>query len=346
MTSVFVERVHRSILEHRLLPPKARVLVAVSGGADSVALLHALRALAPRLKLHLRVAHLDHGLRTESADDAAFVRTLADGWRVPVTVERREVAQACERAGWSLEEGARRIRYQFLADAARRYGAGFVALAHTADDQAETVLMRVMRGTGLTGLGAIPAKRPLDDASPGEAVWVVRPLLDTWRREVVEYLKQEGLPHREDASNRDKRFLRNRIRHQLLPLLEKDYNPNIKGALTQLAEQSRLDERFLQEATERQLKRVVKPSGMDTVAIDIAAFRRQPEALQRQMVRQTIRRVRGDLQQFEFRHWKEIEQLFTERPAGSVVHLPGGIELTRERSRIICRRGVRGSSPS
>jgi tRNA(Ile)-lysidine synthase len=344
MTRVLVERVHRSILERQLLSSGSRVLVAVSGGADSVALLHVLHALSSRLKLHLRAAHLDHGLRPESADDALFVGKSAATLRIPATIERREVAALSAEQGWSVEDGARRIRYQFLAETARRYSMGVVALAHTADDQAETVLMRLMRGTGLTGLAAIPAKRGLDEA-PGERITVVRPLLETWRRDIVSYLQEEGIAYREDASNCDQRFLRNRIRHHLLPLLEKEYNPNVKGALNQLAEQSGLDQGYLQEATERQLKRVLRPSGANAVSLDIAAFRRQPTALQRQMVRHAIRRVRGDLQEFEFRHWREIVRLFADRPAGSIVHLPGGIELVRERVRVICRRAAGPASP-
>ncbi len=336
-------RVRQTITTHRLLPPRAGVIVAVSGGADSVALLHLLMRLQGPLTFTLHVAHVDHGLRETSAEDARFVQALGARWGVPVSVERRPVGPICEREGWSLEDGARRVRYQVLLELARRHRASRIALAHTADDQAETVLMRLVRGTGLLGLGAIPIQRPLDDE-----IWVVRPLLAIWRREVLAYLEEAGLAYREDETNGDRRFVRNRIRRELLPLLERDYNPNIKGALTQLAEQSRWDYAYLQEAAGRQWKRMVKvhphPSrGVGAkpprqVAISIPMFLRQPKALQRQLVRQAILHVRGELGRFEFRHWVEAERLFVERPAGTVLDLPSGVRLRRDTAHVVCTR--------
>jgi len=335
--------VREAVAAHRLWSSQARVLVAVSGGADSVALLHALLALQPVWRLSLYLAHLDHGLRPESAADAAFVRELGRRWRVPTTVERRPVRARCAREGWSLEDGARRIRYQFLLETAHRYSAERVALAHTADDQAETVLMRLVRGTGLMGLCAIPVARPLADG-----VTVVRPLLALWRRDVVAYLQAEGLAYREDATNADGRFARNRIRHELLPLLERDYNPNIKGALTQLAETSRWDYAYLQEAAGRQWRRVAKERANrpGEVSIALAALLRQPKALQRQVVRRAIQRVHGDSGQVEFRHWLEVERLCRERPVGTRLDLPGGVRLRREPARLVVEGALRPSDDS
>lgn len=357
MQDAFVLRVQQAIAAHHLLTPKATVVVAVSGGPDSVALLHVLIALKSSWHLTLHLAHLDHGLRQESAEDAQFVEALAARWHIPTTLERCNVAARCAREGWSIEDGARRLRYEFLREVAKRQGASVIAFAHTADDQAETVLMRLMRGTGLLGLGAIPMTRPLD-----ESVWLVRPLLEVWRREVMAYVKRAHLPYREDTTNRDSRFVRNRIRHELLPLLERDYNPNIKHVLTQLAEQSRWDYAFLQEAAGRQWKRLVKGqpiharqrqttsrplasrrSQQETqssthVSLCIEPLLRQPKALQRQLVRRAIQRVRGDVGQLEFRHWLEVERLLTERPEGTILDLPGGVHVRRENARLVCQR--------
>ena len=335
--SELLAQIRRAVAAYQLWPSRARVMIAVSGGADSVALLHALTILRPEWKLTLRVAHLDHGLRDGSAEDAAFVQQLCAAWRIPATIERHQVQRSCAEYGWSLEDGARRVRYQFLLETAKRYSASRIALAHTADDQAETVLMRLVRGTGLTGLGAIPVKRPLADD-----IWVVRPMLAVWRREITAYLRKEGLAHREDASNRDQRFVRNRIRHELLPLLERQYNTNIKGTLAQLAEQSRSDYSYLQEAAERQWKRTAKVTRAEPrygreVAMSIPLFLRQPKALQRQLVRRAIQNLRGDVGQFEFRHWLEVERLFVSRPDGTLVDLPGGVRLARHKDRVICR---------
>ncbi len=342
MADAFVERVARAIAAQHLLPAQAHVVIGVSGGADSVALLSALAVLRRRLKLTLRVAHLDHALRDASSHDAAFVRELSGRLGVPVTVSRQDVATACATHKWSLEDGARRLRHAFLQEVATAHGADYVALAHTADDQAETVLLRLLRGTGLLGLGAIAAKRAMGHAGPargtGAGPWIVRPLLGIWRHEIVAYLKREGLPHREDATNQDTRFVRNRIRHELLPLLEARYNPNIKAALTQLAEQSSSDYDYLQDAAGKQWRRTAKAKALSGVVIRLSAFLRQPKAVQRQLVRRAIQDVSGDAAQVEFRHWLEAEQLFRHRPAGSLVHLPGGVRLRREAGQVICER--------
>ena len=331
MPDDLIAPVRSAIRHHQLFSSGARLVVAVSGGPDSVALLHLLHRLRAEWKLTLRVAHLDHGLRRDSPQDAAFVRDLASRWGVPATIERRDVAPLCRRHGWSLEDGARRVRYQFLLDVARRHSASHVALAHTADDQAETVLMRLLRGTGLLGLGAMPAMRRLGEA------WIIRPLLEVWRAEILAYLAQQGLDACQDATNEDQRFVRNRIRHELLPLLARHYNPNIKDALTQLAEQSRWDYAYLQAAADRQWRRTAGLEAPAQVALRVAVFRRQPKAIQRQLVRQALQRTRGEEGRWEFRHWLEVERLFSERPVGAVLDLPGGVQALREEDQVVFR---------
>ncbi len=325
-----LERVRQTITGHSLIPKNARVIVAVSGGADSVALLHVLTRLRAVWGWDLSAVHVDHRLRRESSEDAAFVQQLGEQWQVPTTIQRRDVLAICERQGWSLEDGARRIRYECFLDAARTRSASYVVLAHTADDQAETVLMRLVRGTGLMGLSAIPMKRQLEEA------WVVRPLLEVWRQSVLAHLEEERLTYREDASNQDLRFVRNRIRHELLPLLERHYNPNIKSTLAQLAEQSRWDYTYLQQAAGRQWKRLAKMKRPGQIVIPMKAFLRQPKALQRQLVRHAIRRVGGEPGAFEFRHWLEVERLLSARPTGTLLHLAGGVQLRRESQWMVC----------
>jgi len=359
MIQDLARRVQQAILRHQLFLPGARIVVAVSGGPDSVALLHLLATMRSRWHLVLHAAHLDHALREASHEDAECVRRLGARWDIPVTIERRHVATICRQQGWSLEEGARRLRYQFFCEVASRHSASHIAVAHTADDQAETVLIRLVRGTGLLGLGAIPIKRPLEEPrSAGRrssVLWVVRPLLEVWRREILAYLEAAHLRYREDATNADSRFVRNRIRHELIPLLERHYNPNIKGTLAQLAEQSHWDYACLQAMAKRQWGRMAKveprarapadggraaeassqPPGR--VALSVGSFTRQPKAIQRQLLRRVIQSLRGDLRAFEFRHWLEAERLFRERPVGTLVDLPGGVQLRRERDRVICR---------
>lgn len=328
MTEPMAARVRRDILALQLLHRNDRVVVGVSGGADSVALLHLLVRLRPSLRLTLYVVHVDHQLRAEAPEDAAFVQELAARLKVPAVIERRDVEALCRRAGWSLEDGARRIRYRCFVEAAARYSASAVALAHTADDQAETVLMRLLRGSGLTGLAGIPVMRE------SQGVRIVRPLLHCWRNEVLAYLTSVRLTYREDASNADRRFVRNRIRHELLPLLAREYNPNIKAALVQLAGHSRVDDAYLQSSAQRYWKRVAHAARRGDVSLKLPTLSRQPEALQRQLVRRALREIQGDLNQFEFRHWLELDRLLQRPSTRAAVHLPGGVQVVREHDRL------------
>jgi tRNA(Ile)-lysidine synthase len=244
------------------------------------------------------------------------------------------VGALCAEHGWSLEDGARRVRYAFLADAAARFGASYVATAHTADDQAETVLLRLLRGTGIAGLSGMAPARPL-----GERVTLVRPLLECWRSSVESYVAARRLPVRDDASNADESLVRNRIRRRLLPLLEQDYNRNIKQHLVQLADQCRWDAAYLHEAAGKQWRRVAQ--GGEEISFTVKAFRRQPKALQRQLVREAVARTRGLPGQLEFRHWELVEQLFAGAPGSSRLDLPGGVVLEREPHRVRCRPATR-----
>ncbi len=216
-------RVRETIRRHAMLAGGESVLVAVSGGADSVALLHVLMSLAPSLRLRLAVGHVDHGLREGSAGDAEFVAGLAEAMGLPVLLERVAVE-----AGASLEARARDARFRALLAMAARAGADRIALGHTADDQAETVLMRVLQGAGPRGLAGIPPVR-----EP-----FIRPLIDAARADVVAELLGTGLSWREDPTNRDVRFLRNRLRHEVLPRLAA-LNPAVVSALTRTARLAR-----------------------------------------------------------------------------------------------------------
>ena len=208
------------------------LVCAISGGADSVAMSHCLLSLREELGFTLALCHYNHGLRGEESDgDEAFCRDLADAWNVPITVGRGDAAQYAAQSGESLEEAARHCRYGFFDTVE-----GTIATAHTADDQAETVLLHLLRGTGLKGLCGIPPVRGR----------IVRPMLAVSRQEVLAYLAAHNLPHREDATNREDDCLRNRLRHHVMPLLKQE-NPALLAAVTRMTEHLRQDEAYLQK---------------------------------------------------------------------------------------------------
>ncbi len=226
-----------AMARHGRLDEGGRVLVAVSGGADSVALLHVLA----KLGLPLAVAHLDHQTRHgESTKDAAFVEALAERLGLPFRLERRAVAEEAAGRPESFEEYARELRYAFFRRAAHETGCAVVATGHQADDQAETVLMRLLRGSGPAGLSGIPPVRE------ERGLRVIRPLLGLRRDALRRWLEEEGHTWREDSSNRDPAFLRNRIRNELLPHLTSEYNPRCTEALIRLADVLREEDRFLE----------------------------------------------------------------------------------------------------
>lgn len=240
----------RALVDRHLVPSEGRILVAVSGGPDSTALARALATLsgeAPRKKSapahpHLAgLAHLHHGLRGAAADgDRDTCAAMATDLGLPLVEQRLAegavAAEVRDHGRGSLESAARRIRYRWLDEVAQETGATHVALGHTASDQAETVLFRILRGTGLAGLRGMPRRRRL---RPGSPVWLVRPLLSVFRSEVEAYLDALGVAARHDASNDDPRFLRARIRKRLLPLLREEFNPRVEQALLRLAKTAR-----------------------------------------------------------------------------------------------------------
>lgn len=235
-------KLHQEIKRTSCFPQGARILVAVSGGADSVALLYLLHQLAPAMQWRLGVAHLNHKLRGRDAEgDEQFVGSLAKTLELPFHRRRKDVAKAARPRKQSIEMAARDIRYGFFADLVARHGYDAVALAHTRDDQAETLLLRLLRGSGMAGLGAMaPVARV-----GGLLLW--RPLLDVSKGALIGYLRKRGVTWREDASNDDATYLRNRVRHELMPLLRDRFNPNIATTLARTADLLHEDDAVLNE---------------------------------------------------------------------------------------------------
>ncbi len=335
------QRVLNFIREHQLVPGQYPLLVAVSGGQDSVCLLHVLAELRRELNVALHVAHLDHQLRgAESEADAQYVSELSHRLGVPATVERRDARAYQVRRRMSLEEAAREVRYDFLAEVAKSIGAERVAVGHTTDDHIETVLMHLVRGTGTRGLrGLEPASRWLSSAN---SVTVVRPLLPVSRQETAEYCRRYQLVPRVDASNLSLSPLRNRIRHQLLPLLQ-SYNPGVVEALLRTARIARDDIAFLDGETGRLWGEIARRQE-NTVALDRARFLKLPSTLQRHLLRAAIEGLLGSLKDIEWRHIDEIMAAL-DKPAGRRLSLPGGLFFSIEYSRYLLGPDVEALCP-
>jgi len=307
----------------RLLPPGSAVLVAASGGPDSTALLYGLHALAPGQRWRLVVAHLDHALRPDSGADAAFVRRQAAALGLPFIGARADIRSLPHAVGRSEEEAARLARRSFLQRAARRAGADAVALGHTVDDQAETVLLNLTRGAGTLGLaGMAPAAGPF-----------VRPLLAVTRADVLAYLASRGVNWRDDPTNRDLRYLRNWFRQAVLPPLE-TRTPGIKRALAALAGTARAEEEVLERRTASLLARLVREADRERIALAAAFPFALPEALRGRAVRRLYADLVGTRRGLERRHVAAVLSL----AEGEVVCLPHGAVVRRTRDGLAFER--------
>jgi tRNA(Ile)-lysidine synthase len=322
-----------------------RVVVAVSGGADSTALLLGLDELLKtgRLGLKLRVAHLDHGLRGEAGEgDARWVEALAKELGVGVEVGRADVKESAAGAGDNLEQAARHARYEFLAEVAEECGAGVVLTGHTLDDQAETVLLRLLRGSGAEGLSGIEAVRAL--VAKGE-VRLARPLVGWARRALTEeYCRERGVEFRVDAMNEDEGFSRVRVRRQLLPLLE-SFNPRVVEALSRTAELLREDasalnataEELLSLASEEEKNAAGEREASIPMSLSVDVLGGAAVAVRRRALRLWLARGRGDLRRLELVHLAGVEKLLTGERGGRVAELPGDCFVERRRRRILLK---------
>jgi len=325
------ERVLRSIRSQGLVPPAGRLVVAVSGGQDSVCLLYLLVRMREQLGVELHVAHLDHRLRgVESRADARYVAGLARRLGIPATVEERDVRAYHAAANVTLEEAAREVRYAFLAEVVRKEGASRVTVGHTRDDHVETVLMHILRGTGTAGLrGLLPVSRW--HTTSGD-ITVVRPLLEVSRAETAEYCRRQRLRPRVDTSNFSLSPLRNRLRHHLLPVL-REYNPRISGALVRIARIAGDDMAFLQQETDCHWNAVVRMERRAAV-FDKQRLLELPPGLRRNLLRRALEEFLGSLMDVEARHIEEMLAVL-DAPAGRRISLPAGLFFTVEYDRYL-----------
>ncbi|SMD02646.1 tRNA(Ile)-lysidine synthase [Desulfocicer vacuolatum DSM 3385] len=316
----FTARVYNTVQAHAMLSPGDVVLAGVSGGADSVALLGILKELALSFSLQIGVAHVNHCLRGEESDrDEAFVRDLAASHGLPLHVQQTDVAARARKNKKSIEDAARDVRYAFYREIASRHGYNRVALGHNSDDNAEQVLMNLLRGSGPRGLMGIP---PMRDNL------IIRPLIRVSRQEILAFLDRHGQPFVQDSSNEDTRYLRNRIRHGLMPCLSKEYNPDIKSALNRLSVLITAEETWMEGESRAMLARHLERLNPREVRFSRDFFATLPKALARRGIRGAIQEIKGDLRRITFGHVDDIMALMPGNTGGKNLDLPQGIRIT------------------
>ncbi len=368
-----VQAVAGTIRRWGLIPDGSRVVVAVSGGADSTALAAMLRELAgPGRRFEIVLAHYNHGLRRTAGRDERFVVTLAHRWELPLVVARGDVRRAAKERGQSLEEAAREMRYEFLGRAAEEAGAALVATGHHSDDQAETVLMNFLRGSGLRGLAGMPIRRPLTTRAvivgeysrnvcrpsthlapkqPGDKVWhpgsnageggavmLIRPLLEVDRAALVDYLRARELKWVEDETNRSTAMQRNRVRHKLLPLLEREYAPGLRRRLVSAAEQLATVQELLAGRAAAAWDGAVASAGAGAVEFRADALRHEGRAVTGELFLAALERLGAGRRDVTAAHLAAGWELVENPAGGRTVEFPGGVKLRRRGGRICMER--------
>jgi tRNA(Ile)-lysidine synthase len=309
-----IEQVAKTITRYSMFQPGQRVGVAVSGGADSICLLHVLRELAPRWNLRLVVLHLDHKLRgEESRQDAVFVRGVAATLDLPFELQETDVAALCRETGGNLEQTARTARLAFFRRLMQAGTVDRIAAGHTRSDQAETVLFRFLRGSGTAGLAGI---RPVTDGG------IVRPLLEIDRLEVERYLRERNIAWRTDSTNASTAFARNRIRHELLPQLTRDWNPAIAETLAHTADWAQAEEAYWESELARLASAhlIFEPP---TVLMQVCPVAALPLAVARRLIRRAVEWAKGDLRGVSFEHLAGILELAASAEGHGRIQIPG-----------------------
>lgn len=329
--TTLLDKVRQTVKEHGLFDPGDRVVVAVSGGPDSTALLLALAALSPEYDLKLTVAHLNHMFRGEEAEaDARWVEDLASRLNLPFVREDTDVPALIRSTGLTVEQAGRVARYEFYERVARAVGATRVAVGQTLDDQAETVLLHLLRGAGLTGIAGIRPKRPVPYG------YVVRPLLNVTRAETEAYCAAAGLTPRRDPYNDDLAYLRNRIRHRLLPWLAANINPRIKELLAQAAAIWQAEDDYLADCARTAYREMVREK-KKAVALAGERLAALPLALRRRVVRLAFAAVSGEeARDLDFEHTQALLELAARN--GRALDLPHGVRAERVGADLVLTR--------
>lgn len=323
-------KVCSTITKYHMTNNDDRVVIALSGGPDSVFLLHALDKLKKILNVSLYAFHLNHGLRGEEADrDMEFCENLCNRMKIPIQVVRRDVAAFAHENGLSVEEAGHQLRYSIYKDMLEHFGADIIATGHTFDDQAETVLMRLLSGAGKKGLAGI---------APVREGYIIRPLIEVRKQEILDFLEWSNIRYKLDSTNLDDSMLRNRIRNVLIPLLKEKFNPQVEENLCRIATIFQEEMNYLDETTGSLLNRYARVTENRAV-LDIEETLSLSPFIAKYLLRRLVAVFSGSLKDISFEHTNSLFDLLESRSGSSVI-LPGGLKAEREyRFLVITRRG-------
>ncbi len=325
-----LQELQRYIRRHEMLHGGERVLVAVSGGIDSTVLFHMMLKLSEQMRLKLGIVHFDHGLRDSSKDDAAFVLELAKEHRLKAYIGKGDVRKMAEEKSQSLEEAARKARYNFIERIAKRHRFTVVLTAHNADDNTETFLINMLRGSGITGLSGIPPVRML-----AKGVLLARPLLGVERKEIERYAKLNEIEWREDETNKSPDFTRNRVRHELVPML-REFNPNIINTLNATTAIMRSFDNFIGHSVDHAVQQIVKSSSDERVELHLNQLKHYVPAIQGEVLQRVVSET-FELPPISFDAVERVLGLLW-KETGTIIELGNNLGVLRDRDLLIIRR--------
>ncbi len=320
------EKVLSTIEKYNLIESGDRIVLGISGGPDSVCLLHILNRLKEKMDIEIYAAHLNHQIRgIEAHEDALYVAKICENMNVTYFLKSIDVPEYCEKNGLSLEEGARKLRYEMFDEIKKKTNSNKIAIGHNLNDQAETVLMRIMRGTGLQGLRGIEYIREGG---------VIRPILDISRNEIELYCEQYKLNPRIDQSNLESIYTRNKIRLELIPYMKENFNENIVESIVRMSSSLKSDSDYIQQNVKEEFEKISSKRD-NTIEIDIEKYRTLHIAIKTRIIRESIKSILGDTNNIEQKHIEDILELESDEKINKQLNIPRGLFVYRKKDILI-----------